>query len=137
MEHKILSELGKSAKEDGKKYIRIKYVPTEKNQPAFKFIKSIGAQYKTELDDGYLFTFTNEKLANLKYEPDLKHQPDDKTSIDKADKHRNKQQSEIAGLSDLMQKIGDEIFNIYLIAFTIFFSQIFGYFGFSTQTCGV
>ena len=115
VEHKMLSELGKSAKEDGKKYIRIKYVSTEKNQPAFKFIKSIGAQYKTELDDGYLFTFTNEKLANLKYEPDLRHQPDDKTSIDKADKNRNKQQSGIASLPDLMQKIGDEIFNIDLI----------------------
>jgi acyl carrier protein len=55
-------------------------LPTEKNLPATKFIKSVGDQFRNEI--GTSWTFPAEYLANLEYEPGERARTGNETSAD-------------------------------------------------------
>ena len=42
VEHRMLAELGRLAESEGKAFVQLPYLPTEKNSPALEFIKSLG-----------------------------------------------------------------------------------------------
>ena len=63
VEHAVLSSLGARALSEGKQFLELNCVPTEKNLPALEFLKSIGGQSASSS------TFPATQLASLQYEP--------------------------------------------------------------------
>ena len=86
VEHQILATVGKRALEEGKKFIEIKYVPTEKNLPAFNFINSFGKKFREKTDKSSIYRIPTVILSNLAYVPIT-------NSEVKPEKNRNKQKS--------------------------------------------
>jgi FkbH-like protein/FkbM family methyltransferase len=70
VEHYLLSELGKKAQREGTGFVEIRFVPSEKNAPAFEFIRSLGVEPKTETTGWLTYKCPTELLARLQYEPD-------------------------------------------------------------------
>jgi FkbH-like protein/FkbM family methyltransferase len=70
VEHAIISQLGRQALNEGKRFVEFTYLPTQKNQPALEFISSIADQYRNVATTDW--TFPAERLANVEYDPDEK-----------------------------------------------------------------
>jgi FkbH-like protein/FkbM family methyltransferase len=68
VEHSVVSHLGQRAVTEGKQFVELTYLPTEKNQPAREFITSIGEQYRNNGDTSWIFPA--ERLASVEYNPD-------------------------------------------------------------------
>ncbi len=66
VEHAVLAHLGARALREGKRWVQLTYLPTEKNLPAGEFITSIGARYRSENKSCWLFPA--EYLAALRYD---------------------------------------------------------------------
>jgi acyl carrier protein len=74
VEHQLLAELGRRAEREGKKLVELPYRPSEKNRPAFEFLKSLDVEMaKDETGNGSI-KVPAKKLASLQYEPDKKEQ---------------------------------------------------------------
>ncbi len=71
VEHQMLAQLGKIAKDRGIDCIEIKYIPTRKNQPALDFLDCVGLSFKQQLGQDYLYRFPAQYVAELSYQPDL------------------------------------------------------------------
>jgi acyl carrier protein len=71
VEHQILAKFGRLALDRGKQWIDFPFRPTDKNQPAWEFIKSVGAEFMRQANDGAAFLFPAARLAGLRYDPDL------------------------------------------------------------------
>jgi FkbH-like protein/FkbM family methyltransferase len=71
VEHQILAKFGRLALDRGKQWIDFPFRPTDKNHPAWDFIKSVGSEFMRKVNDGMAFLFPAEKLAGLRYDPDL------------------------------------------------------------------
>jgi len=69
VEHQILADLGHRALDQGIPWVELTFRPSEKNQPAWEFISSVGAEFKRQTDDGVAFRFPAASLAALRYEP--------------------------------------------------------------------
>jgi hypothetical protein len=68
VEHAVVSHLGQRAVAEGRKFVEITCLPTERNQPAREFLTGIGAQFRN--GDGTSWTFPAERLAGVEYNPD-------------------------------------------------------------------
>lgn len=68
VEHALVSELGRRALDEGKRFVRFSYRPTERNSPALEFITGIGNQYRDAASGAW--TFPAEYLASVEYQPD-------------------------------------------------------------------
>jgi len=69
VEHQVLAELGRRALREGRKWVDLIFLPTDRNQPAGDFIRSVGAEFMRPLEGGEAFPFPAAKLAGLRYEP--------------------------------------------------------------------
>jgi hypothetical protein len=68
VEHALVSWLGQRAVEEGKRFVELTCVPTQKNLPALEFIAGIGEGYRSEA--GASWIFPAERLAAVAYNPD-------------------------------------------------------------------
>src|SRR5256886_8214475 len=68
VEHAVVSRLGCRAVKEGKRFVELTCLPTDKNRPAQEFITSLGDQHRNE--DGTSWTFPAERLASVEYDPD-------------------------------------------------------------------
>lgn len=70
IEHRILSEISKLAKEHEKSYVKLLFRQTAKNTPAKLFLESIEGGYKTlDKDDSFEYVVPAEILENFTYKP--------------------------------------------------------------------
>jgi Phosphopantetheine attachment site len=79
VEHRMLAELGRLAEGEGKAFVQVSYLPTEKNSPALEFIKSLGGY--EERNKGLSVTLTTRELTSLQYQPAEKRRPRTRTEI--------------------------------------------------------
>lgn len=105
VEHAVVSWLGRHAIEEGRKFVDLTYVPTQKNSPALEFIKSIG-------QSGASWTFPAERLASVEYDPDRSTPPVLQTSLPAA--HWRAFGS--ADCSACLQRIGEQLCDMDRIA---------------------
>ena len=69
VEHQMLARLGKIAAKRGLSRIEIAYLSTPKNQPGLGFLDSVGLDYKSPIDNGFLFSFPTEYAIAITYTP--------------------------------------------------------------------
>jgi hypothetical protein len=110
VEHAVVSHLGQQAAREGKQFVELTCLPTEKNQPAREFITSIGEQYRNNGDQAWIFPA--ERLAGVEYNPD-KAAPNgheekatvtsEKPSLDRA------WGFDVVDLPERLQRIGEEL----------------------------
>jgi FkbH-like protein len=65
VEHRMLSYLGRIAQQEGRKKVRIHFVPTAKNKPARDFLESIGAIIAAENGNRCQIDFESERIAEF------------------------------------------------------------------------
>ncbi|HTR42243.1 MAG TPA: FkbM family methyltransferase [Pseudomonadales bacterium] len=71
VEYQVLSQFGQLALKNSKQEAKLHFRPTEKNQPAWEFIKAVGAEFmEMSSRETIIFQFPAEKLAALRYNPD-------------------------------------------------------------------
>jgi FkbH-like protein/FkbM family methyltransferase len=120
VEHYLLSQLGRKAKEQGKKFVELNYLPTEKNSPACEFIKSLEADHMSESKEGALTIKVRTKtLASLKYDPDKtvqSHTEEQTTKIKTQPAGHGKSRWGNFNRSEKLQKIAEELSDINRIA---------------------
>lgn len=69
VEHQILADLGRRAAAGGVSWVDLRFRRSEKNQPAWDFIGSVGADFMRREDDGARFRIPADRVASLRYEP--------------------------------------------------------------------
>jgi FkbH-like protein len=69
VEHRMIAELGRIARERGLGIVEARYVRSQRNQPALLFLESIGLQFQTVRGDALLFRFPADFAAAIRYEP--------------------------------------------------------------------
>jgi FkbH-like protein/FkbM family methyltransferase len=79
VEHRMLEELGRLADGEGKTFVQLPYLPTEKNSPALEFIKSLGG-YEAG-DECLSVILPARELTSLQYQPVEKTRPGKRTKI--------------------------------------------------------
>ena len=57
VEHSMLAKLGEIAQQRQLVRVDVHFTPTEKNQPAFDFLESVGARFKQTLNGGMVYRF--------------------------------------------------------------------------------
>jgi FkbH-like protein len=67
VEHQMLARLGQIAKERGVTRVDVPYVPTEKNQPAFDFLDSVGGKFRKRSGEGSVFSLPARYAASIVY----------------------------------------------------------------------
>ena len=65
----MLAKLGEVAIAKGLELVHVSFKHTAKNKPAFDFLESVAADYKTETADGLLFSIPADYAAGLTYSP--------------------------------------------------------------------
>jgi FkbH-like protein/FkbM family methyltransferase len=114
VEHQVLAHLGQLAVKRGKKWVRLHFRPTEKNQPARDFMKAVGSEFMQMAGTETIVRFPAEKLARLRYQPDSM-QPNGTApnGNDSAEARPNSHSSvAIAGLSEKFQRIAVELHDV-------------------------
>jgi FkbH-like protein len=71
VEHRMLAKLGEIASERNCDSIIVSYRQTSKNTPALMFLDSVGAPFKQEQDDEYVFTFPSAFALKVRFDSDL------------------------------------------------------------------
>lgn len=66
VEHRMLAELGRVATGRNLSRVAVRFVPTPKNKPAWKFLESVGSEFRSPQAEGSLFAFPAEYAAELK-----------------------------------------------------------------------
>ncbi|MEH2196819.1 amino acid adenylation domain-containing protein [Nostoc sp.] len=66
VEHRMLSYLGTLAQQRGLGRVKLFYIPTKKNQPAWDFLTSVGRQFQQHKDGGWLFEFPSQTASESK-----------------------------------------------------------------------
>src|SRR6185436_4911158 len=98
VEHAVLSWLGQRALKEGKPFVELSYVSTEKNLPALEFLKGIDGKSEASC------SFPAEQLASLRYDPD-----------GSTDAHANKRVSTTPRTiwrSERLQQIAENLFDM-------------------------
>ncbi|MCB9652080.1 MAG: HAD-IIIC family phosphatase [Deltaproteobacteria bacterium] len=67
VEHALLRKLGEVARAAGKTRVDVPFAPTAKNEPAKNFVDSLGAEYREDTADGFLYRLPVEVAANASY----------------------------------------------------------------------
>ena len=119
VEHYLLSELGRKAEREGKKFVELRYVPTEKNLAALEFLRSLGADFKKDKTGALSIKSPTETLVSLQYEPDKKAQPGFGEQAKRGEHEPAVQPTQRFGnfdRSEIIQRIGDELPDINRIA---------------------
>ena len=104
VEHQILAELGRKALAHGKQWIDLSFIPTEKNQPAWEFIKTVGAEFMQPKDQGTSFIFPAAKMSAVRYEPDHPL-ADSKSTGENLPSEAGPSSLTVSGLAGLNEKI--------------------------------
>jgi len=107
VEHQMLAQLGKIAKERQFNSIEILYRPTPKNQPALDFLESIGSQFKQSAPDGWQFNLPVHLVSELTYSPPVEEiSPLPQNSLTLLEENRK---TEIQSHSALFNRIATEL----------------------------
>jgi FkbH-like protein len=69
VEHRMLAKLGEIALQRGLATVDVPFVPSLKNQPALDFLESVGSNWKQARNDGFLFHFSADRAAAMRYDP--------------------------------------------------------------------
>lgn len=86
VEHQMMRYIGKIAEEKKKDSVCVFFKHTEKNLPAFYFLKEIGTEYIQENNEEVEMKIPIERLSSLKIQNKKVQQPQRKTSTGKASK---------------------------------------------------
>jgi len=68
VEHAVASWIGQRAVKEGKRFVELTCLPTEKNLPALEFITGIGHQFRNQCGTSWIFPA--ERLASVQHKPD-------------------------------------------------------------------
>ena len=113
VEHRILAELGRRGIDTGKGSIELPFRRTDKNQPAWEFISSVGADFVDETNGAVVFRFPSEQLAELRYQPQMPEQEHEKAGRTQPAEFTPRPRVGIAAgganLSDKFQRIADSL----------------------------
>src|SRR5439155_9859309 len=115
-------EVGKRAQQEGKRSVEIRFMPGEKNAPAFEFIKNIGVEPEIEATGCLTYKCPTDLLAGLKYEPDEQGEHQSAGQPDAAGRKKSglpTKRAEALDVSGKMQRIGDELYEANRIAAAI------------------
>ena len=127
VEHYLLSEVGKRAQQEGRRFIEIRFVPNDRNAPAFEFIKSIGVEPKNGAIGWLTYKCPTELLVGLQYKPD-EHGPHESAGHPEAAGGKNTgrpwRSVGVFNASEKMQRIGAELFEAGRIAAAIELSKV-------------
>jgi FkbH-like protein len=63
VEHRMLASLGTLAQTRGLGRVEVCYTPTEKNQPAWDFLISVGEQFRQRNNEGWIFNFPSQTAS--------------------------------------------------------------------------
>jgi len=111
VEHELVSRLARRALEERKALVELPFVPSAKNQPALEFLTSLGDADRDAA--GGSWCFTAERLARLEYDPGEKAQAGSEAQ---AEAQTMPAALEVAGLSERLQRIGDDLRDIGRLA---------------------
>ena len=67
VEHAMLARVGRIARERGKAWVVAPFLPTAKNEPALKFLESVGSLYRERLEDRSIYRFPVNVAESLVY----------------------------------------------------------------------
>jgi FkbH-like protein len=110
VEHRMLTHLAEIAKERNLDFVKVFYIPTQRNLPALKFLESVGADFKQPLDNGYCFSLPVEFAAALSYTPSAAESTPDPNVPVKAAIATGAAMPQI-GKSALMSRIANELYS--------------------------
>jgi len=113
VEHFVLSEVGKRAQQEAKRLVEIRFMPSEKNAPAFEFIRSIGVEPEVDGAGCLLYKCPNDLLASLRYESNEQGERKFAVQPEVAGMKKSGQPTKRAegfNLSGKMQRIADELY---------------------------
>ncbi|MBD2088290.1 HAD-IIIC family phosphatase [Microcoleus sp. FACHB-1515] len=68
VEHQMMRHLAKYAEDHGLDYIRLNYIPTPKNYPAFAFLQAITGAYEQAYENGSSFQIPVQEAAAVAYD---------------------------------------------------------------------
>jgi len=110
-EHQILAKFGRLALEDGKQWVDFPFRHSDKNEPAWRFINSVAAEFARPAEGGAGFLIPAEKLSGLRYDPSMapadRAQAGGNDSAEAGSKPGSVLAAAIAGRSDKFQRIAD------------------------------
>jgi FkbH-like protein/FkbM family methyltransferase len=113
IEHRILAELGRRALDAGKQWVEVLFRRTDKNQPAWDFIYSIGVESMRQTDIAAAFRFPAGQLVKLRYEPQALGAGEEKTQKNNPAKsgpmRRAGKAARVGGFSEKFQRIADNL----------------------------
>jgi FkbH-like protein len=69
VEHRMVAELGRIARERGLIAVETRYVRSPRNRPALLFLESVGLEFQTVRGEALLFRLPAEFAARMAYEP--------------------------------------------------------------------
>ena len=105
VEHQVLAQF---ALKCGKPSIKFRFQATDKNQPAWEFIKSIGAGYTQTSDKETIILLAAEMLADLRYDPDSAQSVSARSEENNATELRPRSTIALTGSSEKPQQIAAE-----------------------------
>ena len=70
VEHYMLSQLAQKAHREGRRFIELQYIPTQRNVPVLEFFNSLDADFVRDSSSPITLKLSVEQLATLAYEPD-------------------------------------------------------------------
>ncbi|WP_066382131.1 non-ribosomal peptide synthetase [Anabaena sp. CA = ATCC 33047] len=69
VEHQMLAYLGNLAQQKRLSQLKVSYTPTQKNQPAWDFLTSVGREFQQEKEHSWLFQFPSETASQINFTP--------------------------------------------------------------------
>ncbi len=117
VEHQVLAQFGQLCLRRGKEWARFRFQATEKNQPAWEFIQSVGAGFMQTAGSETVIVLPAEKLANLRYEPGEAQTNHTNGSSETGSKPRST--TAVLGLSKKFQQIAGELNDVKKICAAI------------------
>jgi len=113
VEHRILSHLGCLALHHGRQWVDLVFRPTDRNQPAWEFIKALGADFMRNEADAVAFHIPAARLAVVRYDPNPLEAGPRPVPGNVSTEKRSEQQFTlvpgVAGLSDTFQRVADAL----------------------------
>ena len=110
--HKMISSLGEKAYSLKLGNVLLPYAPTNKNLPALKFLESIAAGYKEELEEGYRFRLPTNIARKIVFKPETSQK------LTKPSIKSNTPTSTIID-NQILSRIADELYSPELILWQI------------------
>ena len=122
VEHKMLSHLGKLAKDQGLEKVSLHYSPTKKNIPIRDFLSSVAVEYRSETEDGSLYNIPANAAAEIEFIPVSEQSKDKgKTATDK--KTVKSSGESRTDLADLLMKIAVDFSDVRQIHGAVYFNK--------------